>query len=81
MRYLYDMKNEYLGNYNFFSKKIINFIFFYMKKWDIKSSNSVDLIIANSNFIAERVDKYWQQATSHQEATNDDMLNFRSEGD
>jgi len=61
MRYLYDMNNEYLKNYNFFYKKIINLIFCYMKKWDIGNSKSIDLIIANSNFVANRIKKYWKK--------------------
>ena len=61
MRYLYDMKEEYLRNYNFFYKKVINLIFLFMKKWDIDSSKKIDLIIANSNFVANRIKKYWKK--------------------
>ena len=61
MRYLYDMKEEYLRNYNYFYKKVINLIFLFMKKWDFKSSRNIDLIIANSNFVANRIKKYWKK--------------------
>ena len=61
MRYLYDMKEEYLRNYKFFYKKVINLIFLLIKKWDINSSKNIDLIIANSNFVANRIKKYWKK--------------------
>jgi len=32
-----------------------------MKKWDIRSSKSIDLILANSNFVAGRIKKYWNK--------------------
>ena len=59
MRYLYDMKSEYLNKYNFFFKKIINLFFNYLQKWDFKTSQNIDLIIANSKFVSKRVKKYW----------------------
>ena len=59
MRYLYDMKSEYLNKYNFFFKKIINLFFNYLQKWDFKTSQNIDLIIANSKFVSNRVKEYW----------------------
>ena len=61
MRYLYDMKNEYIKKYNFLFKKIINSFFNYLQKWDYKTSQKIDLIIANSKFVADRINKYWNK--------------------
>ena len=61
MRYLYDMRNEYLKKYNFLFKKIINLFFDYLKKWDYKTSQKIDLIISNSEFISNRIKKYWNR--------------------
>ena len=61
MRYLYDMKSEYLDKYNFFFKKIINLFFNCLQKWDFKTSKNIDLIIANSKFVSNRVKKYWRK--------------------
>ena len=61
MRYLYDMRNEYLKKYNFLSKKIINSFFNYLKKWDYMTSQKIDLIISNSEFVSNRIKKYWNR--------------------
>jgi len=61
MRYLYDMRNEYLKKYNFLSKKIINSFFNYLKKWDYMTSQKIDLIISNSEFVSSRIKKYWNR--------------------
>tara|TARA_B100001175_G_scaffold314592_1_gene324263 strand:+ start:334 stop:1392 length:1059 start_codon:yes stop_codon:yes gene_type:complete len=61
MRYLYDMRNEYLKKYNFLFKKIINLFFDYLKKWDYKTSQKIDLIVSNSEFVSNRIKKYWNR--------------------
>ena len=61
MRYLYDMRMEYLKKYNFLFKKIINLFFNYLEKWDYKTSQTIDLIISNSEFVSNRIKKYWDR--------------------
>ena len=61
MRYLYDMKDIYLERYNFMTKNIIELIFFMIRKWDFYSSQSIDLIIANSNFVKTRIKDFWNR--------------------
>jgi glycosyltransferase involved in cell wall biosynthesis len=59
MRYLYDMKAQYLNGFNSFSKIFINFFLDRLRAWDINSSKNIDMIIANSSFVAKRIKKNW----------------------
>ncbi len=61
MRYVWDMSNIYYQNFNFFEKTAYKFFLKYLKSWDIKSSNNIDLIIANSKFVKQRIKKYWNK--------------------
>ena len=61
MRYLYDMKNLYLKDYSILFRKLIELVIFYLKKWDLSTSRSIDIIIANSNFVSNRIKKYWNR--------------------
>ena len=61
MRYLWDMYHEYFS-------KTKTFIRFFMKRmiptlriWDISSSNQVDCFVANSNFVAKRIRRYYNR--------------------
>ena len=57
MRYLYDMKADYRTSY---VKTIYLKVFSpFLKLWDSKSSKNLDLVISNSNFVADRVRAYW----------------------
>ena len=59
MRYLWDMYHEYFAKANplvkFFMKKMIPSL----RLWDVTSSNLVDHFIANSNFVAQRIQRYY----------------------
>ena len=33
-----------------------------MRKWDSTSSKSIDIVIANSNFVSDRIKKYWNRS-------------------
>ena len=61
MRYLYDMKNDYYRNFNLIERFFLNFFIKYLIKWDRNTSENIDLIIANSNFISERIEKFWNK--------------------
>lgn len=61
MRYIWDMYYEY-------SKNSVFFIRFFMKKiapklriWDITSANLVDRFVANSSFVAARIQRYYNR--------------------
>ena len=61
MRYLWDMYHEYFKKSNplvkFFMKKMIPGL----RQWDVMSSNLVDHFIANSSFVAARIQRYYNR--------------------
>ena len=61
MRYLWDMYHEYFKKSNpivkFFMKKMIPGLRF----WDISSSNLVDYFVANSHYVASRINRYYKR--------------------
>jgi len=63
MRYAWDDCQKYTSDFNFptFIKKLIPFIMNYIRIWDRISADRVDLLIANSNFVAKRIKKYYKR--------------------
>lgn len=61
MRYLWDMYHQYFEKANplvkFFMKKMIPGL----RQWDIMSSNLVDHFVANSTFVAKRIQRYYNR--------------------
>lgn len=61
MRYLWDMYHDYFCKSNpvvkFFMKKMIPGL----RQWDVMSSNLVDHFIANSSFVAKRINRYYNR--------------------
>lgn len=61
MRYLWDMYHEYFSKSNpivrHFMKKMIPGL----RSWDVMSSNLVDHFIANSSFVAARIQRYYNR--------------------
>ncbi len=61
MRYLWDMYHEYFKKSNpivkFFMKKMIPGL----RLWDISSSNLVDYFVANSHYVASRINRYYKR--------------------
>lgn len=61
MRYLWDMYHDYFRKSNpvvkFFMKKMIPSL----RQWDVMSSNLVDHFIANSSFVAKRINRYYNR--------------------
>ena len=67
MRYAWDQMNVYLKNSSY-TKSGINFllriILHDLRKWDYLSSVRIDKLVANSNFTAKRIKKYWGRNSS-----------------
>lgn len=61
MRYLWDMYHEYFRKSNpvvkFFMKKMIPGL----RQWDVMSSNLVDHFVANSHYVAARIQRYYNR--------------------
>jgi len=63
MRYAWDDCQKYTSDFYFpsFVKKLIPFFMNYIRIWDRVSADRVDQLIANSNFVAKRIKKYYKK--------------------
>lgn len=63
MRYAWDDCQKYTQEFGFpnFIKKIVPFAMNYIRIWDRSSADRVDSFIANSNFVAKRIRKYYRK--------------------
>ncbi len=63
MRYAWDDCQKYTQDFYFpnFIKKVIPFFMNYIRIWDRLSIERVDRLIANSNFVAKRIKKYYKK--------------------
>ncbi len=59
MRYIWDMQDEYFGNG--LKRKTIQPIINFLQKWDYSTAQKVDYIIANSNFVKDRIKRIWNR--------------------
>ena len=60
IRYAWDLQHQYLQQSNLTAgvkSLLARLVLHYMRNWDIRTSNSVDHFIANSAFIARRINK------------------------
>jgi len=64
MRYLWDLKDEYSKKFNFLENMISKIVFPLLRKWDMKTAENIDLIIANSNFVSKRIFNYWNKEST-----------------
>ncbi|PIR73714.1 MAG: glycosyltransferase family 4 protein [Candidatus Moranbacteria bacterium CG10_big_fil_rev_8_21_14_0_10_35_21] len=63
MRYAWDDCQKYTQDFYFpgIIKKIIPFVMNYIRLWDRISADRADRLIANSNFVAKRIKKYYKR--------------------
>ena len=60
MRYMYDQYDHYFGPHASLPVRIGAKVFRnYLTKWDQSSNSNVDLMIANSKFVRDRIQKYY----------------------
>jgi glycosyltransferase involved in cell wall biosynthesis len=82
MRYLYDQYNVYFGKdsplYQQLGAKLFRD---YLTNWDINSNNNVDVMIANSEFVKDRIKKYYNRESEviHPFVDLKDFRPFQSE--
>lgn len=65
-RYLWSDTHLYLAGlrYPFFIKKIIPFVLNKLRIWDYSAAQRVDVFIANSKFVADRIKKYYRREST-----------------
>ncbi len=64
IRYAWDLQHQYLKQSKLTSgpkSALARLILHYIRNWDIRTSNSVDGFVANSDFIARRIRKVYQR--------------------
>ncbi|RJG02036.1 glycosyltransferase [Noviherbaspirillum sedimenti] len=61
MRYLWDMYHEYLGKAAIPIRLLFPILAHWLRVWDRASADRVDAFVANSNFIASRIRKYYRR--------------------
>jgi glycosyltransferase involved in cell wall biosynthesis len=62
LRYAWDMYHEYFPQeINLFKKALVYPVMHYLRLWDASSSGRVDYYIANSQFIAGRIEKFYRR--------------------
>ncbi|MBQ9754856.1 MAG: glycosyltransferase [Lentisphaeria bacterium] len=59
MRYLWDMYEEYYKSTGFAGKTAMRLFKNYLRKYDVRSAENVDVFIANSKFVAERIKRIY----------------------
>jgi glycosyltransferase involved in cell wall biosynthesis len=62
MRYLWDMYHEYFRGANPLVRFFMNALIPGLRLWDITSANLVDRFIANSRYVAKRVERYYNRS-------------------
>lgn len=61
MRYLWGYEEEYFKGYPPILRKMIGKILSSLRRWDLKSNDSVDLFLANSENVRNRIQKFYQR--------------------
>ena len=61
MRYVWDMYDDYYHAAGIGGKIAMSLFKNYMRKYDLKSAETVDQFIANSNFVAERIKRIYRR--------------------
>ncbi|MBD3270766.1 glycosyltransferase [Candidatus Peregrinibacteria bacterium] len=63
MRYAWDGHHQYINEYkiNSFVKKFVPFFIHNIRIWDRMSADRVDTFIANSNYVKNRIHKYYRK--------------------
>lgn len=63
LRYAWDDSHKYLEEFDLphWLKSVIPFFISYLRVWDKEASSRVDKFVANSNFVRQRIKKYYGQ--------------------
>ena len=63
MRYVWDMRSDYLGSQRIgpILRAIAGLAAHYLRNWDVVASTRVDQLVANSNHVRHRIQKYYRR--------------------
>jgi len=61
MRYLWDQMAEYLPHENRWLLKAAKLVTMPLRRWDIQSAQRPTKIVANSRYVAKRIERYWKR--------------------
>lgn len=64
MRYVWDMYHSYLKNSGLVIRTLFPLIAHWLRVWDRASADRVDHFVANSNFVAARINKFYRRNSS-----------------
>lgn len=62
MRYVWDMYHDYHEQSGLITRALMGPVLHYMRIWDQTSAQRVDRYIANSQFVARRIEKYYRRS-------------------
>lgn len=79
MRYAWDLMHEYLREYGGIKRAALKLLLHYLRGWDVHSSKRVDHFIANSKYVAKRIEKFYGRE-SHLIYPPVDVSYFQEEG-
>lgn len=61
MRYVWDMYHEYLAHAGWFTRLMMRPLIHYLRLWDRLSADRVDHFLADSAFVARRINKFYRR--------------------
>lgn len=61
MRYVWDMYHDYLATAGWFTRVMMRPLIHYLRLWDRLSADRVDHFVANSHFVAARIQKFYRR--------------------
>jgi glycosyltransferase involved in cell wall biosynthesis len=61
MRYAWDLYHDYYNGSGFITKASMNIFMPSIRKWDVLNTFRIDHLVANSNYVAKRINKYYKR--------------------
>lgn len=61
MRYAWDLYHDYKKRSGKLTRFFMNIFMKNLREWDYISSQRIDVILANSNYVAKRINKFWNR--------------------